>query len=144
MDTDHLRIPIMELCEQLVVPLQGDVTDEIAARLLSDVLDRIRSCGARGLVLDLTGVWLLDSHLCSVLSRLAAAARLMGTRSVICGMNPDTALTLQTMGIGVGFAATALRLEDALEVLGVHVTMSDPDDDTDGDDGEEGEHAIDG
>jgi rsbT antagonist protein RsbS len=117
----YSRIPIIELYDQLVVPLQGDLTDQAAGQMTQDVLERIRTTGAKGLVIDLTGVWMLDSHLCSVLSQLAMAARLMGTRSVICGMNPDTAMTLQMMGVDLKFTQTALRLEAALERLGVRV-----------------------
>lgn len=112
-------IPVIELWRHLVVPLQGDITDTQMEDLSSAVLERIRDRGAEGLVLDASGVWLLDSHLCAVLGRLAGAARLMGARPVLCGLSPTVVLTLQAMGIELEGVDTALGLEGALELLGV-------------------------
>jgi rsbT antagonist protein RsbS len=62
---------------------------------------------------------MVDSHLCAVLSRLAASARLMGAHSIMCGMNAQVAVTLQTMGIDMSVVGTALSLEAAFESLGI-------------------------
>jgi rsbT antagonist protein RsbS len=78
-------------------------------------------------VIDASGVWLLDSHLCAMLGRLAAAARMMGTASVLCGLSPDVVLTLQSMGIDLDEIDTALGLEHALEKLGLRLEESDRD-----------------
>lgn len=128
MNNQYHRVPIIRLWNQLVVPLQGDLTDELAEWMINDVLERIRETDADGLVIDLTGVWMLDSHLCHVLSNLAAAAKLMGASTVICGMNPDTALTLQTMGVDMQLTRTALRLETALEMQGIRLERPSEDD----------------
>jgi rsbT antagonist protein RsbS len=121
-------IPIIKLWGQLLVPLQGDLSDSEAARLTSDVLQTIRHSGARGLVVDVSGVAVIDSHLCSVLARLAAAARLMGARALLSGMSADSALTLQTMGLELSRVEVAQSLEDALEALGItaEVVADDP------------------
>jgi rsbT antagonist protein RsbS len=95
------------------------VSDAIAERLVDQVLDKIRDTGAEGLIVDLTGIWMVDSHLCSVLSRLAASARLMGAHSIMCGMNAQVAITLQTMGINMDAVRTALTLEEAFKSLGI-------------------------
>jgi rsbT antagonist protein RsbS len=118
MDTD-LRIPVLRLWRRVVVPLQGDITDQSAAQLVEDVLREIARSGAEGLVLDVTGIWTMDSHLCHVLANLAASARLMGTPTIVCGMSAAIAITLQTMGVDFRSAETALTLEEALERLGV-------------------------
>ncbi|NMO16293.1 STAS domain-containing protein [Pyxidicoccus fallax] len=115
------RIPIIPLWGNLIVPLQGDITDAQAAQLSSDVLRDIQRTGARGMVVDISGLWLVDSHLCAVLARLAASARLMGTRTVLCGMGADVALTLQSMGIQMEGVETTLGLEEGLALLGVKV-----------------------
>ncbi len=120
-DRDTARIPIIPLWGNLIVPLQGDITDAQAAQLCSDVLRDIQRTGARGMVVDISGLWLVDSHLCAVLARLAASARLMGTRTVLCGMGADVALTLQSMGIQLEGVETALGLEEGLSLLGVKV-----------------------
>ncbi|TQF15399.1 STAS domain-containing protein [Myxococcus llanfairpwllgwyngyllgogerychwyrndrobwllllantysiliogogogochensis] len=116
---DLSRIPIIPLWGQLIVPLQGDITDAQAAQLCSDVLRDIQRTSAKGMVVDISGLWLVDSHLCAVLARLAASARLMGTRTVLCGMGADVALTLQSMGIQLDGVETALGLEEGLSLLGV-------------------------
>lgn len=112
-------IPVIELWGRLVVALQGDVTDSQMERLRDHVLRRIRDRGARGLVIDASGMWLVDSHLCSVLGRLVVAARLMGTQAVLCGLSPEVVITLEEMGIHLDGIDTALSLEAALERLGV-------------------------
>lgn len=114
---EEARIPIIKLWDYLLVPLQGDISDGQAAVLKQDVLDRIRELGCVGIVVDLSGLWLVDSHLCSVIATLAASARLMGTRTVISGMKPDVALTLQTMGIDLQGVRSARNLEHALTLL---------------------------
>ena len=113
------RIPILKLWNILLVPLQGDVDDVQGETLCSDVLNAIQNSTIAGLVIDVTGLWLMDSHLCSVLSMLASSSALMGTHTVICGISPDIALTLQTMGLDMPHVIPAPSLEDALGLMGV-------------------------
>lgn len=115
------RLPIINLWDRILVPLQGDVTDDLAEQLNTDVLKAIHESGARGLVVDLTGVWIMDSHLCAVLTNLAGAARLMGTPTILSGMSPEIAMTLQAMGVELASIRTALTLEQALTMLGLEV-----------------------
>lgn len=129
MDPQHNSIPIIELWGRLVVPLQGDVTDSQMDALQERLLTHIRNRGARGLVIDASGVWLMDSHLCAVLGRIAGAARLMGTRPVLSGLSPSVVMTLDQMGIALEGIDTALGLESALERLGLDVRELDDDDD---------------
>jgi rsbT antagonist protein RsbS len=119
MQPGYHRIPIIKLWQLLLLPLQGEMTDEVAAQLTTDVLDRIHKDGCSGLVIDITGLWVFDSHLCSVLSQLSAAASLMGARTFISGMKPEIALTLETMGVALKGVKTTLNLEGALHLLGV-------------------------
>lgn len=124
MEEPYARVPLIRLWNVVLVPLQGELGDEAAARLTDDVLDCIHRTGAAGLVLDITGLWMVDSHLCSVLTSLATAAGLVGSRTVISGMSPQIALTLQTMGAELRGATTALTVESALESLGIHATAN--------------------
>ena len=120
-------IPIIKFWDLLLVPLQGDLTDDMAARLVSEVLERIHRDGSRGLIIDITGLWLVDSHLCAVLSQLASAASLMGATTIISGMKPEIAMTLETMGIRMANVTTTLDLETALDVHGVRRTGGEED-----------------
>ena len=119
MDSGHQHIPIIKLWQLLLVPLQGTMTDSLAAQLTTEVLDRIHMEGSSGLVIDITGLWVVDSHLCAVLSHLSTAASLMGARTLISGMKPEIALTLETMGVELTGVRTTLNLEGALHLLGV-------------------------
>lgn len=116
---DETQIPIIALWDALLVPLQGDITDGQAARLTDSVLGALQEGGYRALVLDLSGLWLVDSHLCAVLAHLATSARLMGAETVLAGLRPDVTLTLLAMDVTLDGPATALSLEQALERLGV-------------------------
>jgi rsbT antagonist protein RsbS len=125
MDLDYQRIPIIKLWTLLLVPLQGELTDNLANQLTSEVLTRIHEDGCSGLVIDITGLWIVDSHLCAVLSELSSAASLMGARTLLSGMKPDIALTLETMGVELKGVRTTLNLEDALSALGVRAPDAD-------------------
>jgi hypothetical protein len=88
-------------------------------------------------------IWMVDSHLCAVQSRLAAAARLMGAHSIMCGMNAQVAITLQTMGIDMDVVRTALTLEEAFKSLGIG-RLEKKRDGRGGADSKRGGHAGDG
>jgi len=123
------RIPIIKLWQLLLIPIQGHVTDEQLEQLAHDTLDKIHESAAMGVIIDITGMWIIDSHICSLLSRLSSAARLMGAATMICGMSPEIAMTLQSMGLEMPGVSTRLTLEEALEHLGVtanHATAGDP------------------
>ena len=119
MNDEGARIPIIRLWHLLLVPLQGQVSDDMAEVLSRSVLDTIHRSEVSGLVIDVTGLWLMDSHLCSLISKLALAAKLMGTETTICGMSPEIAITLQAMGLEIGDVRTALTLEEALAGMGI-------------------------
>jgi rsbT antagonist protein RsbS len=119
------RLPIINLWDRILVPIQGDLTDDVAEQLNTEVLRAIHESGARGLVIDLTGVWIVDSHLCAVLSNMAMAARLMGTPTILSGLSPEIAMTLQAMGVELAAIRTALTLEQALTLLGLEVRRAE-------------------
>jgi rsbT antagonist protein RsbS len=128
MNDEYHRIPIIGFWDLLLVPLQGDMTDDMAAHLVTEVLERIHKSGSSGLIIDITGLWIVDSHLCAVLSQLAAAASLMGARTIISGMKPEIAMALETMGIRLANVTTTLDLETALPLLGVQRPESEQED----------------
>jgi rsbT antagonist protein RsbS len=113
------KVPIIKLWGQLLVSLQGEILDSTASVLFIDVLEEIHKHHAQGLVLDVSGVPLIDSHLCSIIGNLGAAAKLMGTSTVLCGLSPQISLTLQSMGIELHQVKTTQNLEEALAFLGI-------------------------
>ncbi|HET7543808.1 MAG TPA: STAS domain-containing protein [Polyangiaceae bacterium] len=118
-------IPVISLWGQLLVPLQGDISDQQMVDLSTTVLLRIANRqGGGGLIIDASGVWLVDSHLCAAVARLANAARLMGVPTVVCGLSGDIVLTLQAMGLELGSVVTSLGLDEALSELGISVRVN--------------------
>lgn len=119
MNDEFNGIPIIKFWDLLLVPLQGEMTDDVAGRMFTEVLAKIHEEASSALIIDITGLWLVDSHLCAVLSQLAAAASLIGADTIISGMKPEIAMALETMGIGLENVTPTLDLETALDVLGV-------------------------
>ncbi|MFO0577357.1 MAG: STAS domain-containing protein [Polyangia bacterium] len=115
------QIPIIELWDHLLVPLQGDVSDSQMQAMIDNVLHRIAKHGADGLIIDTSGIWMVDSHLCAGLGKLATAASIMGVPSVLCGLSAEVVMTLETMGFELIETQTATTLERAMEKLGVFV-----------------------
>lgn len=122
MDKTTHTIPVVELWGQLLVPLQGDIRDSQIDELKRSILERIRDRGPSGMVIDASGVWMMDSHLCATVGKIAAAARLMGVRAVLTGLSAEVVITLQEMGIELEEIDTAIDLEAGLEKLGLRVT----------------------
>lgn len=119
-------IPVIELWGHLLVPLQGDISDTQMQDVVDTVLHRISKHGAEGLVIDTSGIWILDSHLCAGLGKLATAASIMGVPSVLCGLSAEVVMTLQSMGFELTETQTATSLERALEKLGIFIQRRPP------------------
>lgn len=111
------RIPVISLHGTLIISLQVALGDVLLEQLKADVGTGLER-GARGLVVDLSGVDLLDSYLSRAMRDLALLAGVMGVPTVICGMDPTTAVTLVEMGLDLSELRTALDLEAALDDLG--------------------------
>jgi rsbT antagonist protein RsbS len=112
-----MRIPILKLGEILLTSIQSDVTDEMAMALQSDILKRIEETRARGIVLDITALDVVDSYMARILTETARMAKLMGGEVVVTGMNPMVAVTLMDMGRELVGVMTALTLERGVETL---------------------------
>jgi len=125
----------IRLWDCLLVPLQGEVSDLHAEAVVSEVLGRVRDEGCRNVILELSGVGTLDSHLCASLVNLARAARMMGAETVVAGMRPEIAMTLEAMGVRLKGMVTVATLEDAVEQLGIRRSASEKDDALARDDG---------
>lgn len=112
-----MRIPILRLGNLLLTSIQSDVTDEQAQTLQFDILKHLNESQARGVVLDISSLDVVDSYMARVLSETARMARLMGGEVVLTGMNPMVALTLVEMGRELHGVSTALSLEQGVEQL---------------------------
>ncbi len=101
----------------LLVQLNAELVDS-AVRQLRDAVGRMLEARAlRGLVLDLTAVYVMDSYITRCVRDLAISARLMGVPTIVCSVQPPVADTLVEMGLDLGDVETALNLDNALHVL---------------------------
>jgi rsbT antagonist protein RsbS len=112
-----MRIPIIALYHNLIVPVQGAISDETIAQLNEDVSRAIDTGGARGLIIDVSGVALMDSYITRNIRDLALTARLMGVTTIVSGLQPAVAITLIEMGLDIQGLQTTLNLERAIERL---------------------------
>jgi rsbT antagonist protein RsbS len=111
------RIPIISLHGNLIAPIQGAIADDVMLQLQEDVSRRIDVAGARGLIIDVSGVELMDSFMTKNIRDLALTARLMGVHTVVSGLQPAVAITLVEMGLEIQGLTTTLNLERALSYL---------------------------
>lgn len=114
----NVGLPVLRLGDVLLTGLLGDLDDKTALLLTEELSDRIAEDGARGVVVDISRLEVLDSFVARVLTELAATARLLGARVCVVGMRPAVAVTLTALGLDLAGVRTAIDLEQALAGLG--------------------------
>nr|WP_239076154.1 STAS domain-containing protein [Streptomyces sp. SID9913] len=110
----------------MLVTLQGDLYDSTAQQLQQDLSETIVRSGVTGVVIDISGVEMVDSFLGRVLAEIAAQTELLAARTVVAGMRPAVAITLVELGLTLPGLRTALNTEVALEMLSQPVVRSGP------------------
>lgn len=109
------RVPILRLnARTLVVALSADITDEDVLGFQTELGERAATLQARGVVIDVSALDIVDSFMARVLNDCARMLRLLGAEVVVCGVQPAVALTLVEMGRNLVDVATAFTLERAL------------------------------
>jgi rsbT antagonist protein RsbS len=114
---ESLRIPILKIGDVLIASIQVALHDASAVQFKDDLLQKIYDTKARGLIVDLTAVDVVDSFIGRLISDIASMAGLMGTRVVITGLQPAVAITLVELGLELRGVYTALNLEKGLATL---------------------------
>ncbi|MGX4694140.1 STAS domain-containing protein [Streptomyces sp. JNUCC 63] len=112
------HVPVLRLGDVLLITLQGDLYDSTADQLLQDLGEAIAGNRATGVVINVSGVEIVDSFLGRVLAEIAAKARLLAAETVVAGMRPAVAITMVELGLTLPGLRTALTTEDALRLLG--------------------------
>src|SRR5262245_30580646 len=110
-------IPLIRLFGNLIIPVQVSLSDRVIEQLREDVTGAIEDGGVSGLIIDLSGVDVMDSYITRSIRDLALMARLMGVDTVVCGMRRQVVMTLVEMGMAIPGITTALNLERALEQM---------------------------
>jgi rsbT antagonist protein RsbS len=112
------QIPILRIGPTLLVTVHIELRDAVAEAFQADVLTAIERSGATGLVIDISGLDMVDSYVARILAETGRMAKLMGTQTVLVGMRPEVAATLVRMGYAMEGVRTALNLDDGLALLG--------------------------
>jgi rsbT antagonist protein RsbS len=111
------RVPVLSLGDVLLVSVQVDLSDQLAMALQDDLTTRIVDTGARGVVIDISGLDIVDSFVGRMLSSIAAMSRVLDAETIVVGMRPAVAITLVELGLSLPGVRTALNLEQGLERL---------------------------
>ena len=113
----HGSIPVLQIGSTLLASIQVELRDTIADAFQEDILEKIAKTGATGLVIDITGLDMVDSYVARVLANTGRMATLMGTDTVVVGMRPVVAATLVRMGFRMEGVRTALDVDDGLALV---------------------------
>jgi rsbT antagonist protein RsbS len=112
-----MAIPILKQGDVLIACIQAAPTDQDLLQLRDDLADRVGRLRSRGVVIDVSALDVLDSFATRTLRGIAQTTRLRGADMVIVGIQPDVAFAMVQLGLALEGIATALDLEEGLEVL---------------------------
>jgi rsbT antagonist protein RsbS len=111
------RIPILKMGEFLLVSIQVDMHDRLALALQEDLSDRIVETHARGVLIDISSLEMVDSFMGRMLGNIASISRVLDAETVVVGMQPSVAVTLVELGLSMAGVRTALNVEQGISVL---------------------------
>ena len=111
------RIPILRMGRFLLVTIQVDMHDRLALTLQDDLTAMIARTGARGVLLDISSLEIVDSFIGRMLSNIAAMSRVLDAVTVVVGMQPAVAITLVELGLSLPGVRTALNVEKGMALL---------------------------
>lgn len=112
-----VRIPILRMGDLLLVTIQVDMQDQTALALQEDLADRIAGTGARGVLIDISALEIVDSFVGRMLGSISGIARVLDATTVVVGMQPAVAITLVELGLSLEGVKTALNVELGMELL---------------------------
>ena len=111
------KIPILRMGEFLLVTIQVDMHDRLAMALQDDLTSRISETGARGVLIDISSLDIVDSFIGRMLGNIAAMSRVLDAETVVVGMRPAVAITLVELGMSLPGVRTALNVDAGMELL---------------------------
>jgi rsbT antagonist protein RsbS len=112
-----VRIPILKVGRVLIVPIQIDMDDQTVIHLQERILSELERTGARGVLIDISLLEMVDSFIGRMLSDIAAMARIMDARTVVVGMQPAVAITLVELGLELKGVETVLNVDEGFRLL---------------------------
>ena len=119
------RIPILKMGDYLLVSIQVDMHDRLAMALQDDLTARIVSTHAKGVLIDISGLEMVDSFIGRILGDIAAMSRVLDAETVVVGMRPAVAITLVELGLSLPGVRTALDIERGMALLRSRIEARD-------------------
>ena len=114
------RIPILQMGKCLLVTIQVDMQDQTALALQEDLATRIEASGARGVLIDISALEIVDSFIGRMLASISGIAKVLDATTVVAGMQPAVAITLVELGLSLQGVLTALNVERGMQLLAAH------------------------
>lgn len=111
------RIPILKMGEFLLVTIQMDMHDRLALKLQEDLAETISRTGARGVLIEISALEMVDSFIGRILGNVASISRVLDAETMIVGMQPAVAITLVELGISWHGVRTAVNVERGMQSL---------------------------
>lgn len=111
------RIPILRMGDFLLVTIQVDMHDRLAMTLQDDLTNRIAHTGAKGVLIDISSLEIVDSFIGRMLSNIAGMSRILDAETVVVGMQPAVAITLVELGLSLPGVRTSLNVEKGMDLL---------------------------
>lgn len=111
------RIPILRIGNLLLATIQGEMHDQTAMQLQEDLATAVEKWNAKGVLIDISALELVDSFIGRMISDIAGVARIMDAATVLVGMRPAVAITLVELGLSLPGVATALNVERGMSLL---------------------------
>ena len=111
------RIPILQMGDFLLVTIQVDMHDQLALTLQDDLSERISRTSARGVLIDISALDMVDSFIGRMIGMISGLSRIMDAETVLVGMQPAVAITLVELGMTLPGVSTALNVERGMKLL---------------------------
>ena len=111
------RIPILRMGEYLLVTIQVDMHDRLAMTLQDDLTNRISETSAKGVLIDISSLEIVDSFIGRMLGNIASMSRVLDADTVVVGMRPAVAITLVELGMSLTGVRTALNVDAGMDLL---------------------------
>jgi rsbT antagonist protein RsbS len=111
------QIPILKIGDCLLVSIQVDMHDRLAMALQDDLTNKIVSTRARGVMIDISALEIVDSFIGRMLNNIAAMSRVLDAVTVVVGMQPAVAITLVELGLTLTGVKTALNVDKGLALI---------------------------
>ncbi len=126
------RIPILKVGDALLVTIQVDMHDRLATALEEDLTNKIVTLNAKGVLIDISALEIVDSFIGRMLDNIAAVSRILDAETVVVGMRPAVAITLVELGLSLAGVKTALNVDRGMALIQRRLVAED--EDADGED----------